>query len=155
HDAAGSARDSHADVKLFRFGQRLLASDDYDRVGLPSPDKRLLTGDHHSQRANSTGVAIAAEAARTEPVKRDRQKAVLAPTDSDTQLVTALRQISSRFGHMPPAGIVLFSDGRARDETGVEQIASQFSRLGVPVHVLPTGSLGKRGDISIVAAVVP
>jgi len=153
HETATATRDNHVDVKLFRFGQRLLASDDYDRVGLPSP-MGSLQGNERLNSQSSSGW-LPTEAIAAESVKRDKQKAPLAPTDSDTQLITALRQISSRFGHKPPAGIVVFSDGRARDDAGVEQIAAHFKKLDVPIHVVPTGSLGKRGDISIVAAVVP
>jgi len=156
-DAAETAKGSPVDVKLFRFGQRLLASGSLDQAGL----------DHETPAAaQSAGLlSLSSPAYAAEPAKPGESRsgatgsasapAPLAPTDSDTQLITALRQISSRFGHKPPAGIVVFSDGRARDDEGVEQIVSQFGRLGVPVHVMPTGGLGKRGDISIVAAVIP
>lgn len=148
-DVAEATRGTaHADVKLFRFGQRLLASDDYERMGLEKTQSQGTT-------AGAARVPLSGEALAAERTQKSVVKSPLAPTDGDTQLVTALRQISSRFGHKPPASIVLFSDGRARDETGVDQIVSQFQRLQVPIHVLPTGSLGKRGDISIVAAVVP
>ena len=79
----------------------------------------------------------------------------LAPTDTDTQLLLALRQASSRFGRRPPAGIVLFSDGRARDEADVERIAAQFARLKVPIHVAPVGDASRGGDVAIVAVVTP
>lgn len=150
-EAAVASRDQHLDVKLFRFGQRLQASDDFDGIYLPRIGAAAPADDPPTTSLLPRAIAADAKTAAM-PTK---VKVPLAPTDSDTQLVTALRQISSRFGHKPPAGIVLFSDGRARDETGVEQIASQFARLNVPVHVVPTGNLGKRGDISIVAAVVP
>ncbi|MGH7199729.1 MAG: hypothetical protein ACREJB_03930, partial [Planctomycetaceae bacterium] len=41
--------------------------------------------------------------------------AALLPDESDTRLAEALRQLSGRFGRQPPAGVVLFSDGRVRD----------------------------------------
>ncbi len=147
--ASAAAQSSPVDVKLFRFGQRLLASAAVDDSG-ESP----ISSSSGAPPAGLTPAAFATES-RVPDRKKDRPKAPLAPTDSDTQLMTALRQISSRFGHQPPAGIVVFSDGRARDETGVADVVSPFKRLGVPVHVLPTGSLGKRGDISIVAVVIP
>jgi uncharacterized membrane protein len=149
-DAARRAADSPVDIKLFRFGQRLLASE--------SPDDSLFP--HFASTAATTGssgllaAAYAGESGASAGPPQ-RRKATLAPTDADTQLITALRQISSRFGHAPPAGIVVFSDGRARDDADLETVVSPFRGLGVPVHVYPTGSLGKRGDVSIVAAVIP
>ncbi len=157
-EAAAEVPDSPVDVKLFRFGQRLLASGGLDQVGAGAAQQqaeRIENPFSLTSPANAAEAAIRAPSVPGEP--SSRPIVPLAPTDSDTQLITALRQISSRFGHRPPAGIVVFSDGRTRDDEGeaVEQIVSQFGRLKVPVHVLPTGGLGKRGDISIVAAVVP
>jgi uncharacterized membrane protein len=149
--AGDEAKGSPVDIKLFRFGQRLLASDDFETAGLTI---RQLEASRPLAAPGLTSAAYAAESVSPAGGKT-KPKATLAPTDADTQLITALRQISSRFGHKPPAGIVLFSDGRARDESGVDEIVSQFARLKVPVHVMPTGTLGKRGDISIAAAVVP
>ena len=99
-----------------------------------------------AQAAESTSTASGSSKAKQKP---------LAPTDSDTQLLTALRQVPSRFGRRPPAAIMLFSDGRARDESGVEQLAAQFAKLNVPVHVVPVGDTAKGGDVAIVACVVP
>jgi hypothetical protein len=137
-----------AKLRLFRFGQRLLASDGLDTL----VEEQVAEGGG-TLFPPLSGRAVAASA----PIatKPGGIATPLAPTDTDTQLLTALRQISSRFGHKPPKGIVVFSDGRARDDVAVEETVSQFARLGVPVHVFPTGSLGQRGDISIVAAVVP
>jgi hypothetical protein len=70
-------------------------------------------------------------------------------------LVTALRQISSRFGRLPPQGIVIFSDGRARDGDLAPQLAEQFARLKVPIHVMPVGDLSKGGDVAVAAIVLP
>ncbi len=156
-EAGETAKGSPVDVKLFRFGQRLLASGGLDQAGLSA---ETPPGTQSASSLSLASPAYAAEPAKPAAAKPGAagsgpQPAPLAPTDSDTQLITALRQISSRFGHKPPAGIVVFSDGRARDDDGVEQIVSQFARLNVPVHVMPTGGLGKRGDISIVAAVIP
>src|SRR5262249_36307503 len=77
------------------------------------------------------------------------------PNDSDTLLAGALRQLSSRFGRAPPASIVLFSDGQARDAGDVEKIAGYFSRLQVPINVVPLGDPGKGGDVAIVGVVAP
>jgi uncharacterized membrane protein len=50
---------------------------------------------------------------------------------------------------------VVFSDGRARDEAGLEQFAAQFAALKVPVHVAPMGDLATGGDVAVVAVVAP
>lgn len=156
-EADQATRDeAHAQVKLFRFGHRLAAVEDASPLGLgtqgsenSSPDLRGL----NSSLWSLTSEAHAADSS-TAGKSKAKQKPI-APTDSDTQLLTALRQVSSRFGRRPPAGLVLFSDGRARDETGVEQLAAQFAKLNVPVHVVPVGDTAKGGDVAIVACVVP
>lgn len=130
----------HAARKLFRFGHRLTAIDDVSRLGL-ADEKKLTDGP-------------AAEIRAQNPPDGTSQRPLL-PTDSDTQLLTALRQVSSRFGRRPPAGIVVFSDGRARDESGLEPLAEQFAKLNAPVHVVPVGDLGRGGDVAIVAVVAP
>jgi uncharacterized membrane protein len=146
--AARSQLEGPARLRLFRFGQRLLASDGLDAL----VEESVAGGGGALFPGLSSSALAATTPASAAPKGSD---APLAPTDTDTQLLTALRQISSRFGHKPPKGIVVFSDGRARDDVSVEETVSQFARLKVPVHVFPTGSLGQRGDISIVAAVVP
>ena len=143
--AADLSPDSPANVRLFRFGQRLQAAAASPELGI-SPGQQLLA--EHQRRARSARTSEPAPVAA-------KSLTPLAPTDSDTQLMTALRQISSRFGRQPPVGMVIFSDGRTRDEQHVTEVVSSFQRLKVPIHVLPTGSLGKRGDISLVAAVIP
>ena len=50
---------------------------------------------------------------------------------------------------------MLFSDGRARDENHVAEVAERFASLGVPIHVVPIGDTSKGGDISIVSVVAP
>jgi uncharacterized membrane protein len=77
------------------------------------------------------------------------------PTDTDTRFEMALRQMTSRFGRSPPASLVVFSDGRARDDAGVAEMARHFADLNVPIHVVPVGDTAKGGDVAIVAAVVP
>ncbi|MEK6257416.1 MAG: glutamine amidotransferase [Planctomycetota bacterium] len=170
-EADQATRDeAHAQVKLFRFGHRLAAVEDALSLGLgtegsggrnPGEENKAgdLRGLNSSRRLTLTSEVLAADSPPSNFATRgDKPKAkqkLLVPTDSDTQLLTALRQVSSRFGRRPPAGIVLFSDGRARDESGVEQLAAQFARLKVPVHVVPVGDTAKGGDVAIVACVVP
>ena len=132
--------DSPADIKAFRFGQRLAAVDPAAQLGL----SKLLADSALKITPASLPPADATSAAR--PVL---------PTDADTRLLAALRQISSRFGRVPPQGIVLVSDGRAHDEVGLEQIAAEFARLKVPIHVAPVGDMTKGGDVAVSAVVAP
>jgi uncharacterized membrane protein len=127
------ASDSPAVIKPFRFGQRLAAIERPDQIGL----------------AVSEGLKI------TPAANTGRTPKSVSPTDGDTRLQAALRQISSRFSRVPPQGIVLFSDGRVHDETGLEQIAAEFKKLKVPIHVVPVGDMGKGGDVAIAAVVAP
>jgi len=135
-------RDSLAPVKLFRFGHRLAAVDSShirrEGAGSSISDPQQAASDKAGATANSS-----------------ERRLPLAPTDSDTQLTTALRQVSSRFGRRPPAGIVLFSDGRVRDEVGAKALANQFSQIKVPIHVVPVGDTARGGDVAIVACVAP
>lgn len=135
-----------AEVRVFRFGHRLAAVPDADSLGLKPQAKTIATNSPRS------GQAMAHE---TNAMQAEIKSKPVTPSDSDTQILTALRQVSSRFGRRPPAGVVLFSDGRARDETGVESLATQFARLKIPVHVVPVGDTNRGGDVSIVACVVP
>jgi uncharacterized membrane protein len=79
----------------------------------------------------------------------------VSPHDGDTRLQAALKQISSRFGRVPPVGIVVFSDGRVHDEKGLDQVAADFAKLNVPIHVAPVGDIAKGGDVAIAAVVAP
>jgi len=136
-DAQLAAGDrSHAHINLFRFGQKLAAIE-------PAQLQLDLPEAQHKEEARGSA---AAPAKRLPPVK---------PEDHDTQLAAALRQLSSRFGRSLPASIVLFSDGQARDAADVEKIAGYFSKLKVPIHVVPVGDTGKGGDIAIVGVVAP
>lgn len=144
-EAADATRDEdHALVKLFRFGHRLAA--------VELSEEQQKSDMSTSVALPSTVVASSSPASAASGGAKRKQ---LAPTDSDTQLLTALRQVPSRFGRRPPAAIVLFSDGRTHDETGVDQLATQFAKLNVPVHVVPVGDTAKGGDVAIVACVVP
>ncbi len=156
-EADQATRDeAHAQVKLFRFGHRLAAVEQGPGGKSQESERKAtdLRGLNSSTSLSLTSVAQAAESTSTAAGTSKAKQKLLAPTDSDTQLLTALRQVPSRFGRRPPAGIVLFSDGRARDESGVEQLARQFAKLNVPVHVVPVGDTAKGGDVAIVACVV-
>ncbi len=163
-EADHATRDeAHAQVKLFRFGHRLAAVEDPSPLGLGTEGsekkagelRRLNSGRSLSLTSEAQAFESSASTAATSGGKSKAKPKPIAPTDSDTQLLTALRQVSSRFGRRPPAGVVLFSDGRARDESGVEALAAQFAKLNVPVHVVPVGDTAKGGDVAIVACVVP
>lgn len=122
-------------VQLFRFGHRLqaVAAGPRRRDVPPGNSKTGMPVD-----------AISLDGLVNEP-----------PTDSDSRLAEALRQLSARFGRRPPAGIVLLSDGRVRDVPAVEQLASHFAAQDVPIHTYPLGDTDRGGDIAIVSAVVP
>lgn len=140
-DAAQKLVDSSpAVVKPFRFGQRLVAI-----------DPGLVAGESPS----ATPATAASEKSGDIPVKNSTPQSSLRPTDGDSRLLTALRQISSRFSRTPPQGIVIFSDGRARDDGPVTQLAEQFAKLKVPLHVVPIGDTSKGGDIAVAAVVLP
>ncbi|HEX5104609.1 MAG TPA: vWA domain-containing protein, partial [Pirellulaceae bacterium] len=134
------AADSPAVVKPCRFGQRLAAIDQPDQVGVGAA------------RAPALKITTAS-ASSSEPAGRNKRP--IAPLDGDTRLQAALRQISSRFSRVPPQGIVVFSDGRVHDDTGLEQIAAGFAKLKVPIHVVPVGDTEKGGDVAIAAVVAP
>jgi uncharacterized membrane protein len=51
--------------------------------------------------------------------------------------------------------VVVVSDGRVRDPDKVDEMASLWRRLRVPVHVVPLGGAAEGGDAAIVAAVAP
>ena len=135
---------SAAVVKPFRFGQRLSAIDQPEQVGLGSSGKPAALPQPVEPKTDPT-----------KPAALPTQRRPVAPLDGDTRLQAALKQISSRFGRVPPQGIVVFSDGTVHDETGLEQVAAEFAKLKVPFHVAPIGDLGKGGDVAIAAVVAP
>jgi uncharacterized membrane protein len=106
----------HADVRVHRFGQRVV----------PVDLEAFLAG-----------------------------KELSPPDDGDTQLASAFRQLAGRLGREAPAGVVVVSDGRVRDPEKVDEMASPWRRMHVPVHVVPLGRADERGDAAIVAAVAP
>jgi uncharacterized membrane protein len=106
----------HADVRLHRFGHRLVAVD----------LETFLAGSELER-----------------------------PEDADTQLGVAFRQLAGRLGREGSAAVVVVSDGRVRDSEKVDEMASLWRRLRVPVHVVPLGRAAEGGDAAIVAAVAP
>jgi uncharacterized membrane protein len=132
-------RPSPAIIKPFRFGQRLAAIDQPTQIGL-SPQ---------------AAPAITPLSAKDEPLDITRSRKVVAPTDGDTRLQAALKQISSRFGRVPPKGVVVFSDGRVHDEKDLEKVAAEFAKLEVPIHIVPVGDTAIGGDVAIAAVVAP
>ena len=138
----GQARElapaSPALPKAYRFGQRLAAV------------RELPQLNHPLQPGTAAAAPRAAKEGAEGPIRQ-----VLGPTDGDTRLLSALRQISSRFGRVPPLGIVVFSDGRVHDEAGLELLAAEFARLKTPIHVVPVGDVTKGGDVAVAAVVAP
>jgi uncharacterized membrane protein len=114
--AALDRQQGHADVRIHRFGQRIV----------PVDLAAFLAGGELSR-----------------------------PDDADTQLAAAFRQLAGRLGRAGPAGVVVVSDGRVRDPEKVDEMASLWRRLHVPVHVVPLGRAAEGGDVAIVAAVAP
>lgn len=76
------------------------------------------------------------------------------PTESDSRLADAMRQILPRIDAKNSAGVVLLSDGRVRATESVESLAEHFEQLGLPIHVVPVGKSEGTGDIAIVSLVV-
>lgn len=132
-----------AEVSLFRFGRRLKAIESPTELGLSD-----------TMSEDGLGVSFVDKTEEEESENSDVEEQSLAD-EPDTQLFVALRQISSRFGRKPPAAVVVFSDGRARDASHVENVATAFSKLGVPVHAVPLGKADSRGDVALVSLVVP
>ena len=137
-----------AEVNLFRFGRRLKAVDSPAELGLDNE----LTND-------GMGVSFVEKKLsdpESDESSLDSDSELASPADEpDTQMFVALRQISSRFGRKPPSAVVVFSDGRARDASRVDQVATAFSKLGVPIHTVPLGNMESGGDVAFVSLVVP
>jgi uncharacterized membrane protein len=79
----------------------------------------------------------------------------LAPTDDDSLLADALEQMPTRFGRIPPAAVVVFSDGAVPAGPRLAEAAAAYRRLGLPVHVYPLGHEGLRGDVAVQDLVIP
>jgi uncharacterized membrane protein len=114
--AALGSQEEHADVRIHRFGQRLVGVD----------LEAFLAGGELS-----------------------------GPDDADTQLSAAFGQLAGRLGREGPASVVVVSDGRVRDPDKVDELASLWRRLRIPVHVVPLGGAAEGGDAAIVGAIAP
>jgi uncharacterized membrane protein len=79
----------------------------------------------------------------------------LQPTEEATRLLAALERLPARFEDGRPGGVVVFSDGRATETTGFDEIAAGYRRLGVPVHVFPVGDSRIIGDVAIQEVIAP
>jgi uncharacterized membrane protein len=109
-------QESHADVRVHRFGERFAAVD---------------------LSAFTSGGELAA------------------PTDADTQLGAAFRQLLGRLGRDAPSAVVVISDGRVRDPDKLDEMAAPWRQRRIPVHVVPVGRAAEGGDVAIVAALAP
>ena len=79
----------------------------------------------------------------------------IAPTDYDTQLLSALRQLLGRMAGGQHHAVVLLSDGRSREPAGVQEMARRYAEQHVPIHVVPLGETDRGGDVAMVNMVVP
>ena len=137
-----------ADVRMFRFGQRLAAV----LTEQQAEEKEKARQETAAASGGKSGTeAVVRPGSLNQAVRLDQ----IQPVDSDSRLLQALRQIPSRFGRKPPAGIVLFTDGRVRDPEAVREAAASFKDLGVPVHVAPQGNMSGGGDVAVVGVVAP
>lgn len=136
--AQNQAGKTDAIVKPFRFGQRLSAIDQPAQIGL-----------------STAAAQVTPVSAKEEKLDIAKSRKVVAPSDGDTRLQAALKQISSRFSRIPPQGIVVFSDGRVHDDKDLEKVAAEFARLKVPIHIVPVGDTAIGGDVAIAAVVAP
>ena len=140
-----------ADVKLYRFGRRLESVRESAEARGQGAEDRVEVGEVRGEGAEG---GQGGEGSGRQAHESDALAGVT-PTDTDTRLQMALRQMTSRFGRSPPASLVVFSDGRARDAASIAEMARHFAELKVPIHVVPVGNTAKGGDVAIVAAVVP
>jgi uncharacterized membrane protein len=76
-------------------------------------------------------------------------------TEEATRLLAALERLPARFEDGRPGGLVVFSDGRATETSGFDEIAAGYRRLGVPIHVFPVGDPGIIGDVAIQEVIAP
>ncbi len=78
-----------------------------------------------------------------------------APSDSDTRLAEALRQLTSRFGRTLPAAVVLLSDGRVHDAASTDELSRHYGSKNLPIHVYPLGGTETGGDVALISVVAP
>ena len=146
-----------ADVRMFRFGQRLsavLTAEDVDEK-IEAEKKNAASLESSAEDSPDDVTAKAPPKPSPSSVTQAIPLDQIEPVDSDSRLLQALRQLPSRFGRKPPAGIVLFTDGRVRDPDAVREAAASFKELGVPVHVAPQGNMSGGGDVAVVGVVAP
>jgi uncharacterized membrane protein len=134
---------SQPERSLYRFGEGLSA---VDEKGLGIRDWGLGTG-----KRRQTPGAQAPIPNPQSPIPSPPS----GPTDADTQLAGALRGLVGRFGRTLPRAVVLFSDGQAREQPLIEEIARRYAGLGVPIHTVPLGATDRKGDVAIVGMVAP
>lgn len=137
--------DALAEVSLFRFGRRLSAIESSASLELNS-----------ASRGSGQGVTFASK--NNDGTSRSSDDAIagaLTADEPDTQMLVALRQLSSRFGRRPPDAVVVFSDGRARDAARLEEVARYFAQLDIPIHTVPFGGTQSAGDVAFVSLVMP
>ncbi len=79
----------------------------------------------------------------------------VAARDNQSQLAAALTQLPSRFGSEPPRAVVVFSDGTVAGSLAEQEFVNVYRQLAIPVHVVPLGDAGLRGDIALQDLVVP
>ncbi len=72
-----------------------------------------------------------------------------------SQLAMALERLPSLYPRELPRAVVVFSDGTLPEASRLSRIASDYSRLEVPIHVFPLGSQAIRGDVAIEDFVIP
>jgi uncharacterized membrane protein len=128
-------------------------------MGLERPTTRL---DRVARDISRAEASIAAE--RMPSIERyrfGRTLTALSPgeplkaTEDESRLLDALERLPSRFGPTPPFGVFVFSDGRASELSGFEEVARGYKNLGVPIHVRPVGDPTISGDVSIRDLVFP
>jgi uncharacterized membrane protein len=137
---ADLARDPRAGAQIssFRFGSGLAA----------------VSGEFwHPEAARAPAGSMPGAVLAAEPPPN--REPPPAPTDSDTLLGASLEALTQRFGQAPPQAVVVFSDGRARDNEKADRIARAYQRMKVPVYVYPVGDENVGGDIAIVSMVAP
>ena len=151
-----SAETVGADVRMFRFGQRLSAVLTAEDIAeKQKAEKQKAASENSAEDSSNDAIEKASPKPKATSVTQAIPLDQIEPVDSDSRLLQALRQLPSRFGRKPPAGIVLFTDGRVRDPDAVREAAASFKQLGVPVHVAPQGNMSGGGDVAVVGVVAP
>jgi uncharacterized membrane protein len=79
----------------------------------------------------------------------------LTPEDDATQLLDALERLPGRFGDEVPNSVVVFSDGRATESGGFDEIAAAYRRLNIPIHVFPVGDPAASRDVAVQDVIAP